>query len=157
MDGRSETANCRVRGPLPDPHCTPGAIFADATPTKICVRGYTKTVRSVSSKLRKQVYGEYGLGYPQERGAYEVDHLIPLELGGNNDIANLFPEAAKPAPGFPEKDLVENFLAQEVCAGRADLAAAQKLIAENWLAVYNTLTPDQLKALKQQYKNWSSR
>jgi 5-methylcytosine-specific restriction endonuclease McrA len=34
------------------------------------------------------------LGYPQQHGAFEVDHLIPLELGGDNVIANLWPEAA---------------------------------------------------------------
>jgi hypothetical protein len=33
--------------------------------------------------------------FRQPRGAYEVDHLIPLELGGDNVIANLWPEAAE--------------------------------------------------------------
>ena len=67
-----------------------------------------------------------------------------------NDIANLYPEAASPAPGFHEKDLVENYLHDKMCAGAIALPAAQQLIATNWLAVYNTLTPEELAALKAQ-------
>ncbi len=155
LGSRTKTGACQAQGPLPDPDCTPGAVFADATPSEICVAGYTKTVRSVSTSMRKKVYQEYGVSYPQARGMYEVDHLIPLELGGSNDIANLFLEAAKPAPGFPEKDLVENYLNHEVCAGRVSLIGAQGQIAQDWLAVYQGLTPDQIAALRQEYANWS--
>ncbi|MDE2185122.1 MAG: HNH endonuclease, partial [Alphaproteobacteria bacterium] len=83
--------------------------------------------------------------------AYEVDHLIPLELGGANDIANLFPEAAKPTPGFHEKDLVENYLHQKVCDGEVALAYAQQQIATNWLVVWRSLTSAEIAALKAQY------
>ncbi len=151
---RVKEANCKG-AVLPDTDCTPGAVFTSAGVKDICVSGYTQTVRNVSTNLRKKVYAEYGVSYPQARGAYEVDHLIPLELGGSNDIPNLFLEAAKPTPGFHEKDLVENFLNQEVCAGRADLARSQYQIATDWTAVYNNLTLDQITALKQQYRNWS--
>ena len=33
---------------------------------------------------------------------------MSLELGGSNDIKNLWPEAALPTPGFHEKDAVED-------------------------------------------------
>jgi hypothetical protein len=97
------------------------------------------------------VYEEYGIAYPKPRGAYEADHFIPLELGGSNDIANLFPEAAAPSPGFHEKDLVENYLHQEVCAGRIDLVAAQEQIANDWVSVYNALAPEQIKGLQNKF------
>lgn len=148
---RSKTSNCHVRGPLPDPTCTPGAIFEDVTLQEICVSGYTKTVRNVSVGLKAQVYAEYGLSYPQARNSYEADHLIPLELGGNNDIANLFPEAARPTPGFREKDLLENYLHDEACAHRIDLSAAQIQIARDWVAAYNTLTPEILAKLRARF------
>ncbi len=151
---RTQTRSCGINGPLPDPQCTPGAIFPNAIPQKICQSGYSKSVRSVSAKTKKLVYAEYGITYPQPTGGYEADHLIPLELGGSNDIANLFPEAAKPAPGFHEKDLVENYLHDEVCAGKINLSAAQKQIAHDWLAVYNLLTPDEIAALKAQKARW---
>lgn len=151
LDERTQTATCQAIGGLPDHACTPGAIFPQASVETICVKGYTQTVRNVSVSLKKKVYQEYGLAYPQARGAYEVDHLIPLELGGNNDIANLFPEAAQPTPGFHEKDLVENYLHQEVCAKQVNLAATQQQIAIDWISVYRTLTPDQINELKRAF------
>ena len=62
-----------------------------------------------------------------------------MELGGSNDIANLWPEAAEPWPGFHEKDKVENYLHEEVCAGRIPLAQAQSEIANNWLEFYKQM------------------
>ncbi len=152
---RIKTQGCVAQNGLPDPDCTPGAIFPEATVEKICVSGYTKTVRSVSTSLKKQVYREYGVAYPPPFGSYEADHFIPLALGGNNDIANLFPESAEPRPGFREKDLVENYLHQQVCAGKIGLAAAQRAIATNWIAVYNTIDQTELNRLKQLYTSWS--
>ncbi|MES2023395.1 MAG: ComEC/Rec2 family competence protein [Patescibacteria group bacterium] len=155
LESRDKDNDCRVRGPLPDPDCSPGAVFTDKTLEQICVRGYTKTVRNVSTNLKKKIYAEYSIAYPAPKGSYEVDHIIPLELGGSNDISNLFPESAEPMPGFREKDLVENYLHQESCAGNVALSVAQYQIATDWLAVYNSLSPDQITALKNQYHNWS--
>jgi len=81
------------------------------------------------------VYSEYGL-VERTTGEYEVDHDVPLEAGGSNDIANLWPEAAEPRPGFHEKDQVENYLHDQVCAGTMSLLDAQRAIATNWLDVY---------------------
>ena len=106
--------------------------------------------------MRKKVFAEYGVDYPVPRGAYEVDHLIPLTLGGNNDIANLFPQPAEPAPGFREKDLVEVYLHEEVCNSRVAVSIAQERIAEDWLAIYNNLSADDISHLKKTYHNWSN-
>lgn len=155
LDTRTKTAECVASGGLPDHACTPGAIFASTTLQTICQSGYTKTVRNVPVSLKKKIYAAYGIPYPQTTGSYEADHLIPLELGGSNDIANLFPEAAAPAPGFREKDLVENYLHNESCAGRMSLSRAQENIARDWLSVYRALTPAQIEFLKNQYKRWA--
>lgn len=154
---RTKTAVCRVAGPLPDHACTPGAIFATTTVDTMCTPGYTKTVRSVSAKLKKSIYQAYGVAYPPPTGTYEADHLIPLELGGSNDVANLFPEAASPQPGFKEKDLVENYLHQQVCDGEMPLPRAQEKIANDWTAVYNSLSQDELAQLKAQYSSWADK
>ncbi|MDE2071493.1 MAG: HNH endonuclease [Patescibacteria group bacterium] len=156
LSARTKTSGCSARGPYPDPACTPGAIFASTTLEALCAPGYTQKVRNVSTTLKRRVYAEYGVAYPEPGGTYEADHLIPLELGGSNDIANLFPEAASPAPGFREKDLVENYLHQEVCAARAALPRAQEEIAHDWVAVYESLTQDQLAELKAEFRNWSN-
>jgi hypothetical protein len=62
-----------------------------------------------------------------------------LELGGSNDLKNLWPEPAEPRPGFHEKDRVENYLHRQVCSGRMSLADAQKQIQTDWLAVYEKI------------------
>lgn len=153
---RTKSSGCLVHDALPDHDCTPGDVFPEAVLDTICVPGYTKTVRSVSTALRKSVFAEYGVPYPQPRGSYEVDHLIPLALGGNNDIANLFPQPAEPSPGFREKDVVEVYLQQQACAGAVDLSVAQEQIANNWLDVYNNLAPEDINRIKNEFRNWSN-
>ena len=95
---RTRGSDCHVRGPLPDPRCTPGSVFRDSTPKVFCKSGYTKLVRHVTEATKREVYAEYGIT-SHSSGQYEVDHLVPLELGGSNSIANLFPEAATRGPG----------------------------------------------------------
>lgn len=153
LDARTQIQDCYVNGPLPDPECTPGAVFQEATLEKICVSGYSKTVRNVSASLKKKVYESYGIPYPQPRGSYEADHLIPLAIGGNNDIANLFPESGEPRPGFREKDVVEVYLRDAVCAGQIGLAAAQFQVARDWISIYESLTPAERRRISEKYRN----
>jgi hypothetical protein len=72
--------------------------------------------------MRDRVYTEYG----RTRGpdCCEVDHLIPLELGGSNYMKNLWPEPDAPRPDWAEKDQLENELHAEVCAGKIPLRRA---------------------------------
>ena len=137
---RTKESGCLVHDGLADGACTPGAVFPDATVDQVCQPGYSASVRSVPAALSREVYGEYGI-VERTTGEYEVDHLVPLETGGSNDIANLFPEAAEPRPGFHEKDLVENYLHEQVCAGAMSLLEGQRAIATNWLDVYQQLRP----------------
>lgn len=135
---QTKTTGCVAQGPLPDKACSPGAIFPTATKEQICVSGYSSSVRNVSTSEKDQVYQEYGI-MSHTTGQYEVDHLISLELGGSNDIANLWPEAAEPRPGYHEKDLVENYLHAQVCDGSMSLQEAQQKIANDWLSVYRSV------------------
>jgi hypothetical protein len=100
----------------------------------------TRNRRRVSAAVHRQALLDYGLTFPPPRGAFEVDHLIPLELGGDNTIENLWPEAAEPRPGFHEKDRVENYLHKQVCAGEMSLPEAQRLIATDWVSVWATIS-----------------
>lgn len=120
----------------PNAQLTPGEVFPTATAARICVSGYSGAVRHVTRDQYVRVYEAYGIPYPQPPGAYELDHLIPLELGGDNANANLWPEAASPAPGFHQKDVLENALHQRVCSGGLDLSSAQHEIATDWSAAY---------------------
>ncbi len=140
LGAQTKTSGCLAHGGLPDSACTPGAIFTNATPQQICTYGYTRSVRNVPYSEKDQAYAEYGIEQ-HSPGQYEIDHLIPLELGGSNDIANLWPEAGSPKPGFHEKDQVENYLHDQVCSGAMPLKDAQTQIATNWLAVYHRMPP----------------
>lgn len=136
---QTKSSHCQYNSVFPDTACTPGAVFHYVTLQEICTSGYSSSVRNVSLTTKKEVYAEYDI-YHHTTGEYEVDHLISLELGGSNDIANLWPEPANPTPGFHEKDLVENYLHEMVCNGKMSLATAQSLIAHNWLYVYKNVS-----------------
>jgi hypothetical protein len=135
---RTKTTGCAAHNALPDAACSPGAIFPDATKEQICTPGYSKNVRDVPDSEKNQVYAEYGVTH-HTTGEYEVDHLISLELGGSNDIANLWPEAAEPRPGFHEKDKVENYMHDQVCSGAVSLQQAQVQIATDWMSIYSKM------------------
>jgi hypothetical protein len=119
----------------PSPSLTPGAVLSTEA-SKICVSGYSSTVRNVSAATKKQVYAEYGVSYPQATGAYEVDHFIPLEIGGSNDIKNLWLEPASPSPGFHQKDQFEDFEHDQVCSGKISVQEAQSRMVSDWYFYY---------------------
>jgi hypothetical protein len=130
------TGPCRTRDDerLPDRHCTPGGIDPAVTQediqSTICVSGYTARVRPPEAETEafkfNDAYPAYGISSSDQS---ELDHLVPLELGGDNAAANLWPEVGSvPNP----KDRVEDALNSAVCAGRVSLAAAQIAIARDW-------------------------
>jgi hypothetical protein len=130
------TGPCQARdnGRLPDRRCTPGAIDPAVTQadirSTICVSGYTQTVRPPESQTEAFKFGQAYPAYGLAAGTVsELDHLVPLELGGANDAANLWPEAG-PVPN--PKDPVEDALNRAVCDGRIRLARAQRAIAQDW-------------------------
>ena len=111
---------------LPDSKLTPGDAF-DVTVQDICVPGYSRKVRNVPAEMKREVYEEYGIT-SHGPGDYEVDHLIPLELGGSNSIKNLWPESHRTSPWNAQvKDGLEAKLHELVCSGQLDLKAAQQL------------------------------
>ena len=126
----------------PDSRLTPGAVFPGATVAEVCRAGYARRHRDVSVALKRQVLRAYGAVY--RPGRFEVDHLVPLEIGGANvardprsgrvaATANLWPQ---PRPSAAVKDRLENRLHDAVCAGRIGLRAAQLEIARDWYAAW---------------------
>jgi hypothetical protein len=136
LAGRIRTASCR-RGVLPDRRCSPGAYYSGLTRVVICSAGFrTNTIRDVPESEKYAVEREYGMAARSYGRTIEVDHIVPLELGGSNDIANLFPERADVAPGYHVKDKLENRVHTLVCAGRLRLRDARRQIASDWEALY---------------------
>ncbi len=122
----------RDRGSLPDPRCTPGGYDPMLTALRLCSPAYsTQAYRPPESQTHFARYEVIGPAYGAAPGG-ELDHLVPLELGGSNDMTNLWPEAGRiPNP----KDRVENELHAWVCEHptQARLHAAQAAIASDWL------------------------
>lgn len=113
-------------GIRPDPVCTPGRV--DSTDRAVvCVAGYSAAHRPPSretNKIKAAAVRAYAVTEPAE-----LDHLVPLSLGGSNDVRNLWPE---PGPIPNGKDKIEASLLTAVCKHGADLEAAQRAIAEDW-------------------------
>jgi len=112
-----------------DPVRTPGMLNAAVTQatirSTICRSGWTRTVRpptDYTDDLKRKQLREYGLHGPLS--AYQEDHLISLELGGDPvDPRNLWPE---PYPRAVVVDRIENELNAKVCSGALSLAEAQR-------------------------------
>lgn len=141
---QTKTVHC-ISSALPDPSCSPGVVLTTDI-TKICKVGYTKTVRDVSTATKKKVFSEYDIPYSQHSN-YEVDHIISLELGGSNDISNLFPESYLIKNSARVKDIFENYLHKQVCNGSITIDEAQKEISSDWLTYYTaSLKAPKIKA-----------
>jgi hypothetical protein len=136
---RTRTSGCKL-GALPDRRCSPGAYYSGLTRAVICSAGFrTSTIRNVPQSEKYAVEREYGLTARLYGRTLEIDHIVSLELGGSNDIANLYPEEATlpgHAPGYHVKDKLENKLHAMVCAGQISLRSAQRGIASNWEKLY---------------------
>ena len=90
----------RDKGELPDPRCTPGSIDPIVTQSNIrstiCKGGWTDPhLRPPESQTEsfKYTWPTPPTGRPGSEES-ELDHLVPLELGGSNDATNLWPESA---------------------------------------------------------------
>jgi hypothetical protein len=108
---------------------TPGVLNPQVTQatlgSTICRSGWTRTIRppvGYTNALKEKGLRQYHLG--GALSAYQEDHLISLELGGDpNDPRNLWPE---PYPRASAVDRIENELNHLVCAGQITLAEAQR-------------------------------
>lgn len=123
---------------LPNKTITPGSVDTTITKEQVCIPGWSGKHRDVSIAEKKEVFKRYNIDWKLHSN-YEVDHLVSLELGGTNDITNLWPEAYEPRPGAHEKDKVENYLHSQVCKNKMSLEDAQNAIKNDWLSIYRKI------------------
>lgn len=120
---------------VPDPGLTPG-MAQPLTKAELCSLGDRDTAPAIPRAVALKVFEAYGVSDPRPR-AYELDYLIAPELGGTNDIRNLWPQPYRTLPWDAHaKDALEDHLYQLVCGGRLNLATAQKDLATDWIAAY---------------------
>lgn len=122
---------------LPDHRYTPGKV-ALTDSSQVC-HILTSTERHTRESLKEHIRQEYG-GKPHPRtGTEEVDHLIPLTIGGADDSLNLWMQPAEPRPGFHEKDVLEMAAHHAVCKGLLSLDSAQRWMAHDFPSMYDSL------------------
>jgi hypothetical protein len=131
------TSSAYAQAIMPNPTLTPGAIRTTNV-TEICSTG-TRELRHWSRERDDQIMTEYGLpagGHPN----FEVDHLIPLGIGGaDDDDRNLWPEprrSIEPEWNAERKDELEWRLRELVCSGALDVQRAQRAISEDWTVAF---------------------
>lgn len=129
---------------LPDPKLTSGAIRT-SDQQEICSPSFrTRKYRHTTLAMKREVCQRYHLKDCPHPGLIEIDHLIPLELGGADTIENLWPEFSSYPKGFGygTKDQLENELHDDVCLfHRMTIAEAQQCIQTDWIACYQRVQP----------------
>jgi len=110
------------------------AVTQENIDETICVRRWTKSIRppfDVTNLIKLKKLRERGLT-EADKSRFELDHIIPLALGGfPDDTRNL---RLEPWPEADRKDGVEACLAHAVCAGRFSLNEARRRIWKDWRA-----------------------
>ena len=128
-------AACELNHNLPDPDCSPGSTFgstfSNVTQEQICTPGYSATVRDVSSAKKRQIYQDYGINPKEYNCRWEIDHLVSLQISGDNADTNLYP---LPQPIKTQKDILENKVKKMYCDGELTLEQAQESLSNNWIA-----------------------
>lgn len=127
-------------GEMPDPILTPG-VSTGIGVDEICSTKWGKDKRHVTASMKREVFARYGLKgntcAPDKHGRHcEIDHLISRELGGADDILNLWPQPYGGKLNASDKDRVENKLHKEVCEGVITLEDAQDEIRIDWRIAY---------------------
>jgi hypothetical protein len=120
---------------LPDPYLTPGS-FRPLQREQVCGTGSYQQARVDSPELRQAVLREYGMPGTAATD-HEIDFLVIPELGGTEDLQNLWPEPYDSTVWNARvKDHLEEHLHTLVCEQKIDLATAQRDIATDWIAAY---------------------
>lgn len=116
---------------LVNPAMTPGVV-RPLSRTAVCQTAWGRDHRHVTTAMKREVATRYGVPW-DERANYEFDHLIPRELGGADDVLNLWPQAWTDAK---RKDRLENRLHVLVCNRTLSLRQAQTVIRSDWQQAY---------------------
>jgi len=123
----------------PNPNLTGGSVRIDGHDISATC-GHSKAYRgSMNHSRRDEILTLYGLP-PGEHPDYEIDHLIPLCLGGSDDPSNLWPQprrSIEPKWNAEAKDRLERRMCDLVCTGQLEIGAAQEVIAKDWIAAYH--------------------
>ena len=89
----------------------------------------------VSPADQQAIFDEYHIPAADTKH-YGLDFLVPLQLGGSHDRANLWPASVSHGVGFKEKQVLNIRLHELACRRELDLAQAQKAVAADWVKLW---------------------
>jgi len=121
---------------VPDPALTPGVV-ASTDEAEVCAAGpngtYSQQHRQTTVAMKAEVYRRYNVE-PAGRD-FEIDHRLPLALGGKDDVLNLWPQRGFEHPSYHDKDKLETYLWRAVCKDhKMHLGDAQSILLGDWIA-----------------------
>ncbi len=125
---------------VPDLFKTPGSTRPISF-VAICATKWGRDARHVTAAMRHAVFASYGLSGRDDPACgaegCEVDHLIPRELGGADEVQNLWPQPIAGSPWNARlKDRLENRLRRDVCSGKIGLREARLALVGDWRVAY---------------------
>ena len=119
---------------LPSSFQTPGSK-GKANEAQVCAADFEASAKPVAKWQRDQALERYGKRPEDFTG--DLDHLIPVSLGGTNDPDNLWPLPPSKDMGAEQKKALEVKLHQLVCDKTLKLKDAQDAIKKDWVKAYN--------------------
>ena len=120
---------------VPDPRLTPGLTDSRSL-AEICSPEPQAPPPAVGRQVALGIFRSYGITAPAPF-EYELDHLVPAELGGVTAFENLWPQPYEGlAWGASAKDALEARLLAATCGGEISLEIAQRDIAGDWVSAY---------------------
>jgi hypothetical protein len=137
----------------------PHAPHKDMTPGSLCERSSTTRYpehvkycdRDVDGETKRQIFVAYDREFGYEttkmnRSSFKIDHLIPLCLGGSNDVSNLWPQHVTI---YENTDPLEPFLCDVLSRGRIKQAEAVQLILTIKQSPFTA--PEELRKLEERF------
>ena len=119
---------------LPNPTLTPGATLK-LSKDDLCGPNRKEVEGNLPISLKTKVFELYKIR-TEATVPHNIDHLIPVSLGGSNAIENLWPQPLSGEWNYNQKNQLERKLHRMVCRGELDLATAQREISTDWVSAY---------------------
>lgn len=126
-------------GTEPDPALTPGAVRTTSK-AEICGHStrefrHVTPLEKIAARRAYGIVGDHG-GWCAAGDGCEIDHLIPLTVGGGNprgSIANLWPMRGDGPNNYHVKDRCEAAAGRALCAGKLTVEQAQDMFRTDWI------------------------
>jgi hypothetical protein len=118
-------------------------VIRPLTKQQICTTKWGLDARHVSAAMKREVFE--AAGYPQgnkdPRCPCEIDHIVPRDLGGADDVRNLQVQRYFGPWNAHKKDRLEVQAHRDVCIGVLSLSEAQSWFLKDWKAAYKKRFP----------------